>query len=145
MEWWEINSELQDKLAITRKKKRKTCKCENKTQNCEVKVTINFLYFFIPWCKQGSIEVGWINGWKEGRTYNAIGTWEKDAETEQTEQWPTDHPEDTESSLKVKYTTRGLFRVNGHPNPVIAKQILKSGSCWVWFIAWFIIIWFILW
>lgn len=43
---------------------------------------------------------------KEG-TYNAIGAWEKDAETEQAEQRPTDHPEDTESSLKAKYTTRG--------------------------------------
>lgn len=57
---------------------------------------------------------------KEG-TYNAIGAWEKDAETEQAEQWPTDHPEDTESSLEVKYTTRGQVSDNVHPADCYCK------------------------
>lgn len=43
-----------------------------------------------------------MDGWTGG-TYDAICTWEEDAETEQTEQRPTNHPEDTESCLKVKY------------------------------------------
>ncbi len=60
-------------------------------------------------------------------TYDAICTWEEDAETEQTEQRPTNHPEDTESRLKVKYTTT-LLEMNAIKGASIDENVLKPYS-----------------